>query len=86
MAVLLLSACNVLCFLSISLDSLVSSEEGMTLKRQWQEVQSSLNDYMQLVVKEWQTLAAADYTYALTQPLLFRHEDATIAVNFSPEV
>lgn len=64
----------------------MSSEEGLTLKRQWQEVQNSLNEYMQLVVKEWQVLAAADYTYALTQPLLFRHEDATIAVNFSPEV
>ncbi|KAK4326143.1 hypothetical protein Pmani_003308 [Petrolisthes manimaculis] len=65
---------------------LVSSEEGITLKRQWQELESSLSEYMQQVVKEWQVLAAADYTYALTCPLLFRHEDATIAVNFSPEL
>ncbi|KAG7159120.1 Dynein beta chain, ciliary-like 3 [Homarus americanus] len=65
---------------------LVSSEEGVSLQRQWQEVQSGLEEYMKKVVEEWRALASADYTHALSQPILQRRHDSTIAVNFSSEL
>lgn len=64
----------------------MKSEEGVSLQRQWHEVQSSLVEFMKKVVEEWRSLASADYTKALSQPILCRRLDTTIAVNFSSEV
>lgn len=64
----------------------VSSEEGLLVHRQWQEVANDLQEYIEKVVTEWRSVAGADYTPALTQPLLHRRHDSTIAVNFSVEV
>ena len=58
----------------------------MFLQRQWQEVTGDLQEYIQKVVVEWRGVAGADYTPALSQPLLHRRHDSTIAVNFSAEV
>lgn len=64
----------------------VSSEDGLLLHRQWQDVANHLQEYIEKVVVEWRSVAGADYTSALTQPLLQRRHDSTIAVNFSAEV
>ena len=58
----------------------------MILQRQWQEVANDVQEYIDKVVVEWQSVARADYTPALTQPLLQRRHDSTIAGNFSAEV
>lgn len=64
----------------------ISSEDGMVLQRQWQEVANDVQEYIDKVVTEWRSVASADYTPALSQPLLQRRHDSTIAVNFSAEV
>ncbi|XP_047469509.1 uncharacterized protein LOC125025533 [Penaeus chinensis] len=63
----------------------VSSEEGAALLKQWQEVEAGLDASMRTVVDEWKVIASADYTGPLSQPLLHRCQDNTLAVNFSPE-
>lgn len=65
---------------------MVSSEEGAALLKQWQEVEAGLDASMRTVVDEWKVIASADYTGPLSQPLLHRCQDSTLAVNFSPEV
>ncbi|KAK7067107.1 hypothetical protein SK128_011277 [Halocaridina rubra] len=64
----------------------VTSEEGVSLQKQWQEVQTGLESSMKAVIEEWRALASADYTHSLSQPLLLRKDDLTLAVNFSMEV
>ncbi|XP_069187120.1 dynein beta chain, ciliary [Procambarus clarkii] len=71
---------------TFSLLSLVESEEAMALQRQWHEVEACLMEYVKKVVEEWRTLASADYTHALSQPIIYRRPDLTIAVNFSSEL
>lgn len=65
---------------------MVSSEEGAALLKQWQDVEAGLDASMKTVVDEWKVIASADYTGPLSQPLLHRCQDNTLAVNFSPEV